>query len=387
LSYDRDLSFEYNNPTKIIYGENSIKEIGLEVDALGCSKALIVTDKGIVEAGLAERVEEVLGRRYVGTYDKCTQDSGFHLVEEGAAFALEKGADILVSVGGGSVIDTAKAMAVIMKEGGQLRDYEGMQMLSRPQTPHIVVPTTAGTGSEATWVALIKDWDQNLKMLFCDYFIIPNLAILDPAMTTGLPPQLTASTGMDALSHAIEAVHALQRQPITDAMALQAIRLIMEYLPICVEQGDNLIARGQQQLAAVMAGIAFSNAQVGLVHAMAHSVGALFEVPHGLANSIILPHVMLFNLEECADRYALIAKSMDLDVRDLSEEEAGKAAAEAVWTLTKKIGLPQKLRDVGVPEEGLAEAAELSMSDGSIVYNPRMVIEGAEVLEVYRAAW
>jgi len=387
LSYDRDLSFEYNNPTKIIYGENSVKEIGMAVDALGCSKALIVTDKGIVEAGLAERVEEVLGRRYVGVYDKCTQDSGFHLVNEGAAFALEKGADILVSVGGGSVIDTAKAMAVIMKEGGQLRDYEGMQMLSRPQTPHIVVPTTAGTGSEATWAAVIKDWDQNSKMLFCDYFIIPNLAILDPTMTAGLPPQLTASTGMDALTHAIEAVHALQRQPITDAMALQAIRLIKEYLPICVEQGDNLIARGQQQLAAVMAGIAFSNAQVGLVHAMAHSVGALFEVPHGLANSIILPHVMLFNLEECADRYVLIAKSMDLDVRDFSEEEAGKAAAEAVWTLTKKIGLPQKLRDVGVPEEGLAEAAELSMSDGAIVYNPRMVIEGAEVLEVYRAAW
>ncbi len=387
MSYDRDLSFEYNNPTKIIYGENSVKEIGLEVDNLGCSKALIVADKGIVEAGLAERVEKALGRRYAGIYDKCTQDSGFDLVEEGAAFALGKEADLLVSVGGGSVIDTAKGMSIVIKEGGRLRDYEGMQILSRPQTPHIVVPTTAGTGSEATWAAVIKDREKNVKVMFCDYFIIPNTAILDPVMTAGLPPQLTASTGMDALTHAIEAVHALQRQPITDAMGLHAVRLTMEFLPICFEQGDDLIARGQQQIAATMAGIAFGNAQLGLVHAMAHSIGALFGVPHGVANGLLLPHVMVFNMEECADRYALVARAMDLDVRGLSDEEAGTAAAEAIWELTRKTGLPQKLREVGVPEEGLVEAAELSMSDGSIIYNPRMVTGMEEVLEVYRSAW
>lgn len=387
MGYDRDLSFEYNNPTKIIFGENSVRDVGLEVDSLGCSKVLIVTDQGIIEAGLTERVEQALGRRYIGTYDRCLQDSGFHLVNEGAAFALEKGADILVSVGGGSVIDTTKAMAIVMKEGGQLRDYYGVQILSRPQTPHIVVPTTAGTGSEVTWAAVIKDWERNVKELFCDYFIIPNIAVLDPTMIAGLPPQLTASTGMDALTHAIEAIHALQRQPIADAMAMHAIRLTMEFLPRCVEQGDDLAARGQQQIAATMAGIAFGNAQIGLVHAMAHSIGALFKVPHGLGNSILLPHVMLFNLEECADRYALVATAMGLDTRGLSDMEAGRAAAEAAWELTKKIGLPQKIREVGVPENGLAEAAELSLSDGSIIYNPRMVSEAEEVLEIFRAAW
>ncbi len=387
MGYDRDLSFEYNNPTKIIFGENSVRDVGLEVDSLGCSKALIVTDQGIIEAGLTERVEQALGRRYIGTYDRCLQDSGFHLVNEGAAFALEKGADILVSVGGGSVIDTTKAMAIVMKEGGQLRDYSGVQILSRPQTPHIVVPTTAGTGSEVTWAAVIKDWERHVKELFCDYFIIPNIAVLDPTMIAGLPPQLTASTGMDALTHAIEAIHALQRQPIADAMAMHTIRLSMEFLPRCVEQGDDLVARGQQQIAATMAGIAFGNAQIGLVHAMAHSIGALFKVPHGLGNSILLPHVMLFNLEECADRYALVATAMGLDTRGLSDMEAGRAAAEAAWELTKKIGLPQKIREVGVPENGLAEAAELSLSDGSIIYNPRMVSEAEEVLEIFRAAW
>lgn len=387
MSYGHDLAFEYKNPTKIIFGENSLKEIGLEVESFGCSKALIVTDKGIVEASLAERVEKALGRRYAGLYGKCIQDSGLDIVEEGAAFALSKGADILVSVGGGSVIDTAKGMAVIMKEGGKMADYSGIQVLSRPQTPHIVVPTTAGTGSEVTWAAVIKDRERNVKELFCDYNLIPNSAVLDPTMTVGLPPQLTASTGMDAFTHAVESIHALQRQPIADAMALHAIRLIKEYLPLCVEQGDDLLARGQQQLAATMAGIAFGNAQLGLVHAMAHSVGALFGVPHGIANAILLPHVMLFNLDECADRYALIASAMGLDVRDLSVQESGKAAVEKVWDFTKKIGLPQKFDKVSVPEEGLVEAAELAMSDGDILYNPRLVLEAEEVLEIYRKAW
>lgn len=387
MGYDRNLSFEYNNPTKIIFGENCVRDVGLEVDSLGCSKPLIVTDEGIVKAGLVERVEEALGNRCVGIYAGCIQDSGFHIVNEAAAFALEKGADSLVSIGGGSVIDTAKGMAVVMKEGGKLQDYSGIQVLSRPQTPHLVVPTTAGTGSEVTWAAVIKNWDLNTKELFCDYFIIPNKAFLDPTITVGLPPQLTAGTGMDAFTHAVEAVHALQRQPITDAMALHAIRLMMEYLPRCTEQGDDLIARGQQQIAATMAGIAFSNAQLGLIHAMAHSIGALFGVPHGLANSILLPHVMLFNLEECADRYALIAAAMGLDLRGSNDIDAGKTAAEAVWALTAKIGLPQKLREAGVPKDGLSEAAELTMSDGTIIYNPRMIMEPEEVLEIYRTAW
>ena len=387
MGYDRELSFEYYSPTKIIFGENSVRDVGLEVDSLGCSKALIVTDQGIIEAGLAERVKEALGSRCVGTYDRCTQDSGFHLVNEGAAFALEHGADILVSVGGGSVIDTAKGMAMVIKEGGKLEDYSGVQMLSRPQTPHIVVPTTAGTGSEVTRYAVIKNWDLNIKDFILDYFIIPDRAILDPTMTTSLPPGLTAGTGMDAFSHALEAIHTMGRQPIGDALALHAIRLIVEYLPRCVADGGDLFARGQQQLAAAIAGIACSTTYFGLNHAMAHCIGALFEVPHGVGNSILLPHVMLFNLDECADCYAQVAVAMGLDLRGMSNLEAGKAAAEEVWKLTRKIGLPQKLREVGVPEEGLAEAAEMALSDGCIIYNPRMVMEAEEVLDIYRAAW
>ncbi|MFY9411929.1 MAG: iron-containing alcohol dehydrogenase [Dethiobacteria bacterium] len=387
MSYSRDLSFIYYNPTKIIFGEGSIKEIGIEVEALGGTRAVVVTDRGVVEAGLAGEVEEALGRKYVGTFDGAVQDSGFHIVNEGAKFAREAGADTIVSVGGGSSIDTAKGISILLKEGGQMQDYSGFQLLSRPQTPHIAVPTTAGTGSEATYAAVVKDWENNEKILFCDNHIIPRVAILDPLLTAGLPPPLTASTGIDALTHAIEALHALQAEPIADAMALQAIRLIAAYLPRCVANGDDLFARGQQQIAALMAGVAFSNAQLGLVHAMAHSLGALFNVPHGLANSLLLPHVMLYNLESCAERYLLVAEAMGLATAGLDEEGAARLAVNAVQELTRKIGLPQRLREAGVPEEGLAEAAELSLSDGSIIYNPRPVFEADEVLALFREAW
>jgi alcohol dehydrogenase len=387
MAYDRDLSFIYRNPTKLVFGENSIGELIPEIEEMGCSKAFLVTDKGIVEAGLAERVEKALGSKLVGTFDGCIQDSGLHIINEAAEVARGTGADVLVSVGGGSTIDTAKGMAVLLKEGGQIQDYSGMQVLSRPQTPHIVIPTTAGTGSEVTYALVVKDWEKNQKLIFADTFMTPDIGILDPTMTAGMPPQLTATTGMDALTHAVEAIHALQAEPISDGMALHAIRLIFEYLPRCVENGDDLFARGQQQIAATMGGIAFGNAQIGLVHAMAHTVGGLFKVPHGLANSVLLPHVMMYNLDECPDRYALVAQGMGLDTNGMSDEEAGAAAADAVWELTKKMGVPQQLRDVGVPEDGLEEASEMCLYDGSVVYNPKPVFESEEVLEVYKKAW
>ncbi|MBS3887135.1 MAG: iron-containing alcohol dehydrogenase [Firmicutes bacterium] len=387
MRYGRDLSFIYNNPTRIIFGEQTVREAGLEVESLGGSRALIVTDQGVVAAGLAEMVQKALGRRYAGTFAGCLQDSGLHIVNEGAVFAREVGADVLVSVGGGSTIDTTKGIAVLLKEGGQLQDYAGYQLLSRPQTPHLAIPTTAGTGSEVTYAAIIKDWENNTKILFCDNHLIPNVAIIDPLLTRDLPPLLTATTGMDALTHAMEAIHSTEREPLADAMALHAIMLILEYLPRCVEQGEDLQARGQQQLAATMAGIAFNNTQVALVHAMAHSVGALFHVPHGLANSILLPHVIVYNLDYCADSYALIARAMGLAVPGMSNEEAGTAVAEAVWALTKKMGVPQRLREAGVPQDGLEAAANRSLSDGSIIYNPKPATTVEEILEVYYNAW
>lgn len=387
MAYDTDLSFIYKNPTRVVFGVNSLRDLGPEVDELKCSKAFVVTDKGVAAAGLLEKVEQALGKRWVGTFDECPQDSGVHIVNQAAEIARDKGADILVSLGGGSVIDTAKGIAILLKEGGQLQDHYGLQLFTRPQTPHIAIPTTAGTGSEVTWAYVVKDWEKNQKILCGDDHIIPNTAILDPVLTQGLPPKITAFTGMDALTHAIEAIHALQAEPITDIMAFGAIRLIMQYLPVCVENGDDLFARGQQQIAATTAGVAFSNAQIGMVHAAAHSVGALYKVPHGLANSILLPHVMEYNMDECADRYALVADAMGVKEKGMSDEEASLAAIDAVNTLTKKIGLPRRLSEAGVEEAGLEEVAELSLSDGAIVYNPKLIYESEQVMEVLRKAF
>lgn len=387
MAYDRDLAFIYRNPTKVVFGEKTAGDAGIEVAELGCSKAFVVTDPGVVAAGLVERVVKALSKKYVGIYDKCIQDSGVHIINEAAALAKEAGADCLVSVGGGSTIDTAKGMAVLLKEGGKLEDYAGFQLLTRPQTPHIVIPTTSGTGSEATMTAVVKDWDRNRKLLFSDTNMIPNVGILDPTIVAGLPKGLTATTGMDAFTHAVESIHTLQASPIADAMALQAIRLIYEFLPKCVDDGSDLLARGQQQCAATMAGVAFDNAQVGLPHALAHSLGGVFKVPHGLANSIVLPHSMRFNLEDAADRYALIATTMGLDTRGKSDTEAAEMAIDAIAEFTKKLGIPQRLRDAGVPEEGLLEVAELALSDGAIVYNPTMVFETDQIMDVLKKAW
>jgi aldehyde dehydrogenase (NAD+) len=386
MRYDAGLNFNYFAPTKVIFGEGSVAELPMEVKALG-SKAFLVTDPGLIETGLVNQVKETLGDLLVGLYADVPQDSGMTVVDKGAERALAAGADVLVSLGGGSVIDTAKGMCIVMKEGGSLRDFQGMQMLTRPQTPHVVIPTTAGTGSEVTSGAVVLDPEQGQKIIIFEYFNTPKTAILDPRMTVKLPAGLTASTGMDAMTHAVESYVAQARNPISDSAALHAIKLIVKYLPAAVENGANLMARGQMQIAALLAGWAFSNAMVGLVHAMAHSLGAICRIPHGLANGILLPHVMSYNLDEIPELTADIAEAMGVAIQDADTLSAAKAAVDKMQTFAKSIGLNQRLRDLGVDENLLKDCAELSMSDGSIVYNPKIVTDAEEVLNVYLKAY
>ena len=386
MSYDANLSFNYFAPTKVIFGTGSISELPMEVRALG-KKVFLVTDAGLMETGLVEEVKKKLGDLLVGVYAEVPQDSGMDIVDTGTQRALAAGADVLVSLGGGSVIDTAKGMCIVMTEGGSLRDFQGMQMLTRWQTPHIVIPTTAGTGSEVTSGAVVLDREQGQKIIIFEYFNTPRVAILDPQMTVNLPPDLTASTGMDAMTHAVESYVAQARNPISDATALHAIKLIVQYLPIAVDNGEDLVARGQMQLAALLAGWAFSNAMVGLVHAMAHSLGAVCRIPHGLANGILLPHVMRYNLDEIPGLTADIAAAMGVAPDNLNPLVAAGAAADQMQTFARSVGLDQRLRDLGVTEEKLRQCAELSMSDGSIIYNPKIVTDARQVLDIYLKAY
>jgi aldehyde dehydrogenase (NAD+) len=386
MQYESDLSFNYFAPTKVIFGEGLISDLPMEVADWG-SRAVLVTDQGIIDAGLAEKVKAILGDKLVGVFSDVPQDTGMEVVDKGAEYAKSVGADVVVSLGGGSVMDTAKGMCIIMTEGGNLRDFQGMQMLTRPQTPHITIPTTAGTGSEVSAGAVVLDKEQGQKILIWEYHILPKVAILDPRLTENLPAHLTASTGMDAMTHAVESFLSQQRNPISDAMALHAIRLTTKYLPVAVENPGDMLARGQMQIAALTAGWAFSNALLGLVHAMAHSLGAVCRVPHGLANGILLPHVMLFNLEEVPELMADIALAMGAAPANMPAADAGAEAVAAMHELTRKIGLPRSLKDVGVQDGQLLECAELALTDGSVVYNPRMVMEAQEVLEIFKKAF
>ena len=387
MAYDQDLSFVYFGPTKIIFGNgSSASEVEAEMSALKCSRAIVVTDQGIIKAGLLDKITNSLGKKCVGVFSDVPQDTGLDVIDRAAAFAREKGADIIISVGGGSAIDTAKGMCILLTEGGSLSNFEGIQLLTRPQTPHIVIPTTAGTGSEVTWVAVIYDKSKGQKILIVESYNAPRVAILDPVLTTKLPPLLTASTGLDAMTHAVEAISSVQREPIADAMGLHAIRLLNKHLPQCIKNGSDLGARGQVQLAATMAGWSFGNAMVGIVHAMAHSIGAVAHVPHGVANGILLPHCMEFNLPDAQDYYAEIAPAMGVYEKGSTTKQAAEAAVKAVFDFTKKIGHPQKLSEFGVTEEHIIKAANMSMSDGVILCNVRYVTDPSEVLEIYQKA-
>ncbi len=388
MAYTEDLSFLFYSPTRIVYGVNSAADVAVELRGLGCSRAIIVTDRYLLEnTGLVAGIEKTLGAMCVGVFADVPPDSGVHVVDQGYGFARDRGAEGVVSVGGGSVIDTAKGVALLLREGGSLLDYQGFQMLTRKVAPHVCLPTTAGTGSEVTYIAVIKDHAKKQKLLFGDHHLIPDVAILDPLLTLGLPPAMTAATGMDALSHAVEAITSSQREPLSDALGLHAIRLIAKWLPLAFKDGADLNARGQMLVAATLAGAAFGNAQVGLVHAIAHTVGARHGVHHGLANAVAMPYVMRFNNSDVAEEQATIAEALGLDVRGLTVEQAGLAAADEVARLVTDLGLATTLREAGVPETDLEECAQVVLSDGAIIYNGRPVFDATEVLPLLRKAW
>ena len=374
--------FEFYNPTRVVYGAGIASDLKAELDFLGIGKYFIVSDKIISDLGLTKKVVDGLtsaGIEVTGEFLDVPQDSEVNTVNACADQAKTPGAEGLVAIGGGSVIDTAKAANILISEGGDLvEDYSGAHTLTRPLKPLIVIPTTAGTGSEVTQVAVVYDKDNKVKMPFTDKFLLPSLAVLDPEMTLSLPPKLTASTAMDALTHAVEAYVDLQWSPFSDTFAIGAVELIFKNIVQATRNGDDLEARGSLLIASNMAGIAFSHSMVGCVHGMAHAVGGIFRVPHGVANAILLPHGMEYNFEEVKDKLAKLAPIMGEEVSGLSADDAARKAIEAVrklnGTLNEMGALPLRLREVGVSEDGLPEIAEATVMDGTSFYNPREVV-------------
>jgi len=309
-------------------------------------------------------------------------------VEQGLSLFREKGCDLLVAAGGGSPIDAGKAVAVMSTNPGQIQDYMGLGKVTHPGAPLIAIPTTAGTGSETTIFTIITDTTKNVKMLIGSPFLMPAAALVDPLLTLKMPRGITAATGLDALVHAIEAYVSIKAQPMSDVMALSAIRLLSEFLPRAWANPDSIEARTQTMLGAMQAGIAFSNASVALVHGMSRPIGANFHVPHGISNAALLSVVMEFSLMGAPRRYADIAKAMGVPVDGLSPMDAARRGAEAVRGLIEQMRIPT-LAGLGVTRDKLeplvSKMAEDAIASGSPGNNPRKATK-EEIIDLYYAA-
>jgi acyl-CoA reductase-like NAD-dependent aldehyde dehydrogenase/alcohol dehydrogenase class IV len=381
-------SYQYEPRTRVLSGPGSLMKLYAELDAANKHRAIVVTDAGVVGAGLLARLREVLGPTIVAVFDRVPQDSGIAIVDEVAGLARTSRADVIISLGGGSCIDTAKATAVAFANGWRAIETIGMNHLPGPPTMHVAIPTTSGTGSEVTNVAVIKNERVGTKAYVIDTLVAPDLALLDPTLTVGLPPRMTAATGMDALTHAIEAYTARSANPMSDAQALHAIRLIGQWLSRAVADGKDLQARTNMQTAATLAGWAISSSTVGLVHAMSHTIGARHGVPHGIGNGVLLPHVMRFNesIPRVVSRHIEVAQALGVQVDGRTPDASASAAPNAVDALLRACHHPTRLSEVGVPKDALSACAEIAVTDLAMAGSARRATPG-EIEELYRAAW
>lgn len=374
------MRFSFSLPSRIEFGEGVSSAVGGEVADLGGKRVLVVTDRGVRAAGLVEPVVTKLAESDLITtvFDDVAGNPRDTNVAAGASLASEEGCDVIVAVGGGSAIDCAKGIAAVHTYGGTIQDYESQPddwfRVPGPVTPLVAIPTTAGTGAEVTFWAVITDTARSHKMGVGDPNLAPRVALVDPGVTLSLPPSMTAATGMDALTHAVEAYTARCAQPISDALALAAIDLIANNLRPAYADGQNLEARHNMMLASLLAGVAFANSDVAGVHAMGETIGGFYDTPHGVAMAIYLPVIMEFNAIAAPRKFAEIARRMGERVDTLSPMEAARRAAQAVGQLAADLDIPTA-RAAGVRDEDLEKLAERAASNLSAPDNARTATE------------
>lgn len=386
--------YEFQNATKILSGKLAINNIPAELKFLNAQSPLLISDEILNKIGTVKKVKDAINTdnkiKVKAEYTQVPPDSDLKVVNKIAKIYKEQKCDSIVAVGGGSVIDTAKGVRMLLSQNKEdINELMGNEILNYGKhIPFIVVPTTSGTGSEVTLVAVIEDKIKNLKMEFISYFLLPDVAVLDPEMTMTLPKKATASTGIDALCHAIEAYTCIQKNPLSDAYAISAIKIIMDNIEIAVKNGENKKARLSMANASLMAGISFSNSMVGLVHAIGHSIGAVSKVPHGDAISILLPYVMEYNFDVVKEEYAKIALyTIPEECINKSEEERAVLLIGKVKSLIKKLneetGLPKRLKDVKINKNDFEKIAQTSINDGAIIVNSKKadIIDIINILE------
>lgn len=374
-------------PSVNIIGTDSLKDAMNAMAEYGFRRTLIVTDSVLTKLGMAGDIQKALQKQDIfsvifdGTHPNPTTIN----VADGLKILKENDCDSVISLGGGSPHDCAKGIALVAANGGDIRDYEGVDRSAKPQLPMIAINTTAGTASEMTRFCIITDVDRHIKMAIVDKHVTPLLSVNDSSLMIGMPKSLTAATGMDALTHAIEAYVSVAATPITDACALKAVTMISDNLSIAVESGGNVHAREAMAYAQFLAGMAFNNASLGYVHAMAHQLGGFYDLPHGVCNAVLLPHVQVFNSQVAAARLRDCAAAMGVHVTGMTDAEGAEACIEAIRTLAQQVNIPAGLRDLGVKEDDIPVLAANALKDACGLTNPIQATHD-EIMAIYRAA-
>jgi alcohol dehydrogenase class IV len=388
MTAKKGLKFDFSIPTRVVCGESAATGASKFLQELGAQRALVVTDRGLKDSPVLNEVVDSLGESCAGVFAEVTPDPELQIIARGAETGKKCRADGILSVGGGSSMDTAKCIAVLLKKNSQdILEFVGFRKVKDKALPHIAIPTTAGTGSEVTSFALVRSAEEHKKHLVADPGIIPPIAILDPKMTISLPQEITAATGADALSHAIESLYCVLSGPLSDGLAWQAAELIIQNLPRCVKDGTDIEARGRQLAASCMAGMAFQNALVGVVHAFAHAVGGLFGVPHGIANAIFLPYGLEFNAETSGSTYEKLARLFGLNPEGKNQLQLAEELMHALRSFLAGLGLPGRLSEVGIQENQLEACAEQAFKDPAMLSNPRRIDNPEPLLQILRKAF
>jgi len=380
------LNFEFLLPTRIVFGNDVIGQIGEEAKNFG-QRALIVTDKGVLKTGIVEKIQQLLATAQieVAVFSDVDPNPRDKSVDKGAKMAKQLKTDLLVGVGGGSAIDTAKAIGVIMQQGGKIQDYEGLNVVKKPITPLIVVPTTAGTGTEVTFWSVITDTKRKFKMSIGSPLMAAKVAFVDPMLTLSLPKDITAYTGIDALVHAIEGYTATLCQPISDSLALSAIELIHDNLRRAFANGNNVAARYNMMLGSMLAGIAFGNSDVASVHCMGEAMGGLYDAPHGLSMAVCLPYCIEYNIIANPEKFARIAQALGETTAGLSTLEAAQKCVSAVKKLLEDLSIPSA-RTIGLKKQDLNRLAAAAAANVAVESNPR-ILDKQDFLSLFQRVY
>lgn len=374
-------------PSVNVLGQGAVDEAIGDIKTLGFQRALIVTDKPLVEIGIAGGLVAKLADVGIEAFifDGTQPNPTVGNVEAGLRILKDNDCDFVISLGGGSPHDCAKGIALVATNGGSIKDYEGVDVSKQPQLPLVAINTTAGTASEMTRFCIITDEERHIKMAIVDKNTTPILSVNDPELMLKKPKALTAATGMDALTHAIEAYVSIAANPITDTCAIKAIELIRDNLEVAVKDGQNIKAREQMAYAQFLAGMAFNNASLGYVHAMAHQLGGFYDLPHGVCNALLLPHVQEYNAQVVPELLKDVAVAMGVDVTDMNDEQGAAAAIDAIKSLSASIDIPASLVELGVNEEDIPTLADNALKDACGFTNPKQATH-EEICQIFKNA-